>query len=45
VHNFILQKAVQGALVIVLNPTKWAVVLVKTGRTQVYYGLGLFPTS
>jgi hypothetical protein len=27
--NFILKKAVRGALVIVLNPTKWAVVLVK----------------
>jgi len=28
-RTFILKKAVRGALVIVLNPTKWAVVLVK----------------
>ncbi len=35
-HNFILQKAVQGALDIVLNPSKWAVVLVKAGRSQAW---------
>ncbi len=30
---------------IVLNTTKWAAVLVKAGRSQVYYGLGLSSTS
>jgi len=45
VHNFFLSKGVQGALDIVMNPTKWAVVLLKGGRSQVYYGLGLSSTS
>jgi hypothetical protein len=45
VHNFILYNTVRGALDIVLNPTNWAVVLVKAGRSQVYYGLDLSSAS
>jgi hypothetical protein len=26
---------------IVMNPTKWTVVLLKAGKSQVYYGLDL----
>ncbi len=37
--------AIWRALDIVWIPTKWNGVLVKTGRSQVYYGLGLSSTS
>jgi hypothetical protein len=43
--QFILQKAVRGSLDIVLKPTKWTVVPVKGGRSQIYHGFSLSSTS